>query len=266
MIAVSSHLPERAKTNYPYSRLKKRFIRPQNKGIIVTISAEAQASLGFIQKECQKLETRISAYERKAYNEVFESMNPIGAQLAVENLADELDAEIAAELKKCDEHLDDLNDRLNEVEGVLGEAIRLLSAERDNKAREYNEKRKSVNAGNVAKGFWSIYGGVFFGAVFAFAARGAGLGVIGCVVAGVLGYAGGSYVLRYLSQNLAKKRIDPVAQAAAEAELNEIHEEYKNLTNQMNALQDNLIDVSKSEDLISELQDFVQDTLDGFEE
>lgn len=232
----------------------------------MTISAEAKASLGFVQKECQKLETRISAYERKAYNEVFESMNPIGTQLAVENLADELDAEIAAELTKYDEHLDGLNDRLIDVEGHLGDAIRLISNERDNKAREYNEKRKSVNAGNVAKGFWPVYGGIFLGVVFAILARDAGLGIIGCLVGGVLGYAAGAYVMRVLSTQLSKKRIDPAAQEAAKAELDAIHEEHKRLTEEMNGLQDTLADVSKSEDLISELQDFIQDTLDGFEE
>lgn len=232
----------------------------------MAISTQAQAHLDFIRKECQKIDARISAYERKAYDEIFESMNPIGTQLAAEGLSDEIDAEIAAELKVIDEQLDNLNDRLNDVEGNIGERIRTLNQERMDKAREYNEKRKKMNAGNFAKGFWPMYGGVFFGVVIAVAAREAGLGMTGCLLGGVCGYAAGSYIMNFLSTRISRQRIDPAEQEAAKAELDAIHEEHKSMSEEINTLQDTHDIVAKTESLIEELQDFIQDALNDFEE
>lgn len=231
------------------------------------ISAETQKNLTFLQREYQKLNARMEAYERRAFDETFESLNPIGAQAAAEGIRDEIDASVVAELRALDTQLDELNERLNELEGVIGEESRLLGQKREQLARDYNEKRKSVNRNNVSKGFWSIYGGLFFCIIFALIAKDAGLGLIGSVVGGVAGYAAGSYVMRYLSQRFTKKKVtDPEADARAKAELDAIEAEHNATRDEMHALQDRLAEVGKLNDPISELQDLIQDAIDEFDE
>lgn len=231
------------------------------------LSEEARKNLAFVQRECEKIESRIAAWEEDRFDASFESMNPIGAQAAVEGLRDEMGAEVARGLRDCDEALDVLAERLGEVEGALGDRSRLMSQQREQLARDYNEKRKSVNAGNVAKGFWSIYAGLFLCIIVAFVARDAGFGLPGSVMGGVLGYATGFYIMRYFSSFMAKKKkTDPAAHAAAEKELEEIKGRYDAMGEQLHELQDRLLDIGKLDDPISELQDLVQDALDDYEE
>lgn len=234
---------------------------------MASLSEEARRNLGFLQHECEKIESRIAAWEEDRFDAAFESMNPIGAQAAVEALRDEMCAEVAAGLRACDEALDALAERLGEVEGAMGERSRLASRQREQLALDYNEKRKSVNAGNVAKGFWSIYAGLFLCVVVAFMARDAGFGLPGSVIGGVLGYASGFYVMRYFSSFMAKKKkTDPAAHAAAEKELEDIKARYDAMADQLHELQDRLIEMGKLDDPISELQDLVQDALEDYEE
>lgn len=234
---------------------------------MTSLSEEARGNLAFVRRECEKIESRIAAWEEDRFDAAFESMNPIGAQAAVEGLRDEACAAVARGLRECDEVLDALAERLGEVEGALGERSRLMSQEREQLARDYNEKRKSVNAGNVAKGFWSVYAGLFLCVIVALMARDAGFGLPGSVIGGVLGYATGFCIMRYFSAFMAKKKkADPEAHAAAEKELEDIKARYDEMGERLHEIQDRLLDVGKLDDPISELQDLVQDALEDYED
>lgn len=230
------------------------------------LSAKAQDNLALIKRECQKIEARISAYERRAFDETCESLNPIGAQAAVEGLLDEMSAPVAAGLKACDEHLDSLDERLNDVEGSLGEELRMLNQKRTETARRYNEKRRVVNRGNLSKGFWPMYGGLFFCIIFAMIANGFGWGMVGSVVCGIVGYAAGSYILQFFMNSMTKNRIDPEVLEAGKAELDAIKAEFDETHEQIKALQDHLSDLGKLDDPISELQDLLQDAIDEWDD
>lgn len=234
---------------------------------MTSLSEEARGNLDFLSRECDKIDSRLAAWEAGDFDAVFESLNPIGAQAAVEGLRDEMNPEVARGLRGCDERLDAAAERLGEVEGAVGERSRLASQQREQLAREYNEKRKSVNAGNVAKGFWSIYAGLFLCVIVAFAARDAGFGLPGSVIGGVLGYASGFYIMRYFSAWQAKrKKVNPEAHAAAEKELEDIKARYDEAGERLHELQDRLLEIGKLDDPISELQDLVQDALEDCEE
>lgn len=236
---------------------------------INTTASEAGAdkvaeALSLLARERAKIEKRIDAYEAGEFEATHESLNPIGVQVACETLSDHMSPEVAAALAAESKALDEANARYDALEDSIDAVIAELTEQRADLVKQHAEKRKATNAGNMTKGFWPVYGGLFLCVIAVFATRGLGFGMPGAVVAGVLGYASGSYIFKYLANRFVKT--DTAAIESASEELEAIRSEYDRVADEVNEKKDQLDLVERAEEAIDELQMFIQDTLDDFDE
>lgn len=221
-------------------------------------------ALSLLARERGKIEKRINAYEAGEFGATHESLNPIGVQVACETLSDFMSPQVAEALTAESEALDAANARYDALEDSLDKTIAELTDRRADLVQEHNEKRKSTNHGNMTKGFWPVYGGILLCVIAVFATRGLGFGMPGAIVAGVLGYAAGSYMFKYLIGRVVKT--DPAVSEKVTQELDAIRAEYDRVADEINELKDRLDLVERAEEAIDELQMFIQDALDVFDE
>lgn len=236
---------------------------------INTTASEAGAdkvaeALSLLARERGKIEKRIDAYEAGEFGATHESLNPIGVQVACETLSDYMSPEVAAALRQESEALDAVNARYDALEDSIDAVIAKLTEQRADLVKDHAEKRKAANAGNMTKGFWPVYGGLFLCVIAVFATRGLGFGMPGAIVAGVLGYAAGSYIFKYLANRFVKTDTAAIEKAAEDLEV--IRDEYDRVAEEVNKKKDQLDLVERAEEAIDELQMFIQDTLDDFDE
>lgn len=236
---------------------------------INTTANEASAdkvaeALSLLARERGKIEKRIDTYEAGEFGATHESLNPIGVQVACETLSDHMSPEVAEALRRESEALDAVNARHDALEDSIDAVIARLTEQRADLVKDHAEKRKAANSGNMTKGFWPVYGGLFLCIVAVFATRGLGFGMPGAIIAGVLGYAAGSYIFKYLMGRLVKT--DPAITERAEEELEAIRAEYDEVADQVGKLKDRLDMIERAEEAIDELQMFIQDALADFDE
>lgn len=221
-------------------------------------------ALALLARERAKIEKRIESYEAGRFDAAHESLNPIGVQVACETLSDHMSPSVAAALKAEAEALDAANARYDALEDSIDAVIAELTERRGELIQEHNDKRKSANHGNMTKGFWPVYGGIVVCVMAVFATRGLGFGMPGAIVAGIIGYAAGSYIFKYLMGRMVKT--DPAVTEEAAKELEAIRAKYDGVTDRVNELKDQLDLVERAEEAIDELQMFIQDALDDFDE
>ena len=221
-------------------------------------------ALGLLGRERAKIEKRIDGYEAGQFDGTYESLNPIGVQVACETLSDFMSSDVAKALNEESAALDAVNARYDKLEDSIEAAIAELTERRGELVKEHNDKRKSANKGNVTKGFWPVYGGILVCVIAVFATRGLGFGMPGAIIAGVIGYGAGSYVFKYLMGRLVKT--DPAITERAEEELEAIRAEYDEVADQVGKLKDRLDMIERAEEAIDELQMFIQDALADFDE
>ena len=223
----------------------------------------ATEALGTLARERGKVEARIEAYERGAWDSVLESPNPLGAQAACEALADAGTPEVVSALQAESAKLDELESRYDKLEDALEEEVSALSEQRVALVGEHNEKRKGINRANMMKGFWRIYFGVAVCVLAAFCANSLGLGMFGAVAAGALGYAAGAYIFKVLAARFI--RTDPEAEAALREELDLLREKHDAISAEIDSLKERLASVNQGEEYVDELQLSIQDALDDIE-
>lgn len=221
-------------------------------------------ALSLLARERGKIEKRIDAYEAGEFEATHESLNPIGVQVACETLSDFMSPEVAAALEVESKALDAANARYDALEDSLDKTIAELTERRADLVKKHSKKRKSTNKGNMTKGFWPVYGGILLCVIAVFATRGLGFGMPGAIIAGALGYAAGSYIFKYFFGRVVKT--DPAQTEKATQELDAIRAEYDGIADKINELKDRLDLVERAEEAIDELQMFIQDTLDDFDE
>lgn len=255
----------------------------------MTMAKATGDALSVLAREREKIETRISAYERGEFDQPFESPNPIGAQSACETLIDAakqpnatanpateehddrtcaqticLPAEIIQKLEAESTMLDALEDRFDNLEDVIEKKMAELTERRNEIVAEHNAKRKEYNRGNMSKGFWPLYGGIFLSVIAVFATRDLGFGMPGALATGVIGYAAGFYAFKVLASRFI--RTNPAADAAAKERLECLRAEHDRVVENLDTLKMCLAQIERDEENIDELQMHIQDALDDLDD
>lgn len=216
-----------------------------------TQHAEAQQCLAKIEQAIQCLETRISAYESGVFDLKAKDSTIECAKDAIDDLFVDEHAELEAPLCQYEERFESALGRLNCIDANLDEVLQACNKNKLEAEAEFVKKRRSINGGNLAKGFWPLYGGFVVALMCAYLANGLGAGVTGSILGGVLGYLLGHQLALQLTKRYQGKATGTDQESLAE--LDRMRAAWEKLSDQRIDLieQQKLVDqeINEAEDL-----------------